>query len=66
VTSSVLDNGCSVAPGAVLRGSILAARVEVGSEARIGSGAVIGEGARIEAGAHVGDGARIGPGEGVS
>jgi mannose-1-phosphate guanylyltransferase len=63
VSSSVLDDGCSVAPGAVVRGSILAARVEVGSGARIGSGAVIGEGARIEAGAVVGEHARIGPGE---
>jgi mannose-1-phosphate guanylyltransferase len=66
VRGSVLDDGCAVADRAVIEGSILARRVEVGEGARIGSGAVIGEGARIEAGVELEPGARVAPGDGVS
>ena len=50
IADSVLLDGCRVGAGAEVRGSILAAGVDVGAGATIGAGSVIGAGATVEAG----------------
>ena len=62
VTGSVLQAGSRVGADAVVAGSILGERVEVGAGAQIGPGSVIGDDARIEPGARVADEARLEPG----
>jgi mannose-1-phosphate guanylyltransferase len=62
VRESVVFAGCRIGARAVVSGSILAARVEVGAGARIGPGAVIGEAARVGPGAELEPGARVDPG----
>jgi mannose-1-phosphate guanylyltransferase len=66
ITESVLLDGCRIGESAHVRGSILAAGVEVGAGARIDPTSVVGEGARIVAGAQLGEDARVAPEEVVS
>lgn len=66
VTDSVVLDGCRLADGAEVRGSILGAGVEVGDGARIDPTSVIGEGARIAPRARLGEDARVGPAEVVT
>jgi len=61
IAESVLLDGCVIDAGAHVRGSILAAGVNVGEGATIAEGCVIGEGARIEAGAMVEADSRVQP-----
>ncbi len=63
IAESVLLEDCRIAPGAAVRGSILASEVEVGEGATIAPGAVIGSGARIEPGVELAGGARVEPDE---
>lgn len=66
VTDSVVLDGCRLAGGAEVRGSILGAGVEVGDGARIDPTSVIGEGARIAPRARLGEDARVDPAEVVT
>ncbi len=63
VSESVLLDDCAIAPGADVRGAILAAAVTVGEGATVSAGSVVGEGAEVEAGATVEPGARVQPDE---
>ncbi|HYU59861.1 MAG TPA: NDP-sugar synthase [Solirubrobacterales bacterium] len=63
IEQSAIHRGCRIGAEAQVRGTILAAGVEVGVGATVEPGVVVGEGARIAPGATVGEGGRVQPGE---
>ncbi len=63
VAGTALQRDCRLGRGSQVRGSILAAGVEIGEEAAVADGCVIGAGARIGAGVKLEPGTRVAPAE---